>query len=45
MNPAQLREFMALFAIGSALAVAMLFFALWLAPLQPFTPFLFPRFP
>jgi len=36
---------MALLAIGLALTVAVLLFTLWLAPLQPFTPFLFSRFP
>jgi len=36
---------MALFVIGSALTAAVLFLALWLLPDQPFTTFLFPRFP
>ena len=45
MGRAQLREFMALFVIGSALTVAVFFVALWLLPDQPFTPFLLPRFP
>jgi len=36
---------MALFAIGSALTVAVFFLALWLLPDKPFTTFLFPRFP
>jgi hypothetical protein len=45
MSRAQLREFMALFVIGSALTVAVFFLALWLMPEQPFTPFLLPRFP
>jgi hypothetical protein len=34
-----------LFVIGSALTVAVFFLALWLQPWQPFTAFLFPRFP
>jgi hypothetical protein len=45
MSRAQLREFMALFVIGSALTVAVFFLALWLLPDKPFTIFLFPRFP
>jgi type II secretory pathway component PulM len=45
MSRAQLREFMALFAIGSALTVVVFFLALWLLPDKPFTTFLFPRFP
>jgi hypothetical protein len=45
MSRAQLREFMALFVIGSALSVAVFFLALWLLPDKPFTTFLFPRFP
>jgi hypothetical protein len=45
MSRAQLREFMALFVIGSALTAAVFFLALWLLPDQPFTTFLFPRFP
>jgi hypothetical protein len=45
MSRAQLREFMALFVIGSALTVAVFFLAPWLMPDQPFTPFLLPRFP
>jgi hypothetical protein len=45
MSRAQLREFMALFVIGSALTVAVFFLALWLLPDKPFTTFLFPRFP
>jgi hypothetical protein len=36
---------MVLFVVGSALTIAVFFLALWLLPLQPFTPFLFPRFP
>jgi hypothetical protein len=38
---AQLREFMVLFVIGSALTVAVFFLALWLVPFQAFAPFLF----
>jgi hypothetical protein len=43
MSRAQLREFMALFVIGSALTVAVFFLALWLLPEQPFIFFSFPR--
>ena len=45
MSRAQLRDFMALFVVGSALTVAVFFLALWLLPEQPFIPFSFPRFP
>jgi hypothetical protein len=45
MSRAQLREFMMLFVIGSALTVAAFFLALWLLPFETFTPFPFPRFP
>ena len=45
VSRAQLREFMALFVIGSALTVAVFFLALWLLPEQPFTPSLFQRIP
>jgi hypothetical protein len=45
MSRAQLREFMLLFVIGSALTLAVFFLALWLLPFQTFTPFPFPRFP
>jgi hypothetical protein len=45
MSRAQLREFMVLFVIGSALTVAVFFLALWLLPFQAFTPFPFPGFP
>ena len=40
-----LREFMALFVIGSALTVAVFFLPLWLLPDKPFTTFLFLSFP
>jgi hypothetical protein len=36
---------MMLFVIGSALTVAAFFLALWLLPIETFTPFSFPRFP
>jgi len=41
MSRAQLREFMALFVIGSALTVAMFFLALWLMPEAAIYPFSF----
>jgi hypothetical protein len=45
MSCAQLREFMVLFVVGSALTLAVFFLALWLLPFETFTPFPFPRFP
>jgi len=45
MSRAGLRELVVLFAISSALTLAIFFLALWLLPDQPFTPFLLPRFP
>jgi hypothetical protein len=41
MSRAQLREFMVLFVIGSALTVVVFFLAIWLVPFQAFAPFLF----
>jgi hypothetical protein len=41
MSRAQLREFMVLFVVGSALTVAVFFLAHWLLPFQTFTPFPF----
>jgi len=34
-----------LFAIGSAVTLAVFFLALWLMPFETFTSFPFPRFP
>jgi hypothetical protein len=45
MSRAQLREFMELFVVGSALTLAVFFLALRLQPFETFTPFPFPRFP
>jgi hypothetical protein len=45
MSRARLRELVVLFAIGSALTLAVFFLALWLLPFETFTPFPFPRFP
>ena len=45
MSRAQLREFMVLFVVGSALTLAVFFLALRLQPFETFTPFPFPRFP
>jgi hypothetical protein len=45
MSRAQLRELVVLFAVGSALTLAVFFLALWLLPFEAFTPFPFPRFP
>jgi hypothetical protein len=45
MSRAQLRELVVLFAVGSALTLAVFFLALWLLPFETFTPFPFPRFP
>ena len=45
MRRAQLREFMVLFVVGSALTLAAFFLALLLLPFETFTPFPFPRFP
>jgi hypothetical protein len=45
MSRAQLREFMVLFVVSSALTLAVFFLALWLLPFGTLTPFPFPRFP
>jgi hypothetical protein len=45
MSRARLRELVVLFAICSALTLAVFFLALWLLPFETFTPFPFPRFP
>jgi hypothetical protein len=45
MSRARLRELVVLFAISSALTLAVFFLALWLLPFETFTPFPFPRFP
>jgi hypothetical protein len=45
MSRARLRELVALFAISSALTLAVFFLALLLLPFETFTPFPFPRFP
>jgi len=45
MSRAQLRELVVLFAVGSALTLAVFFLALWLLPFERFPPFSFPRFP
>jgi len=45
MSRARLRELVVLFAISSALTLAVFFLALWLLPIETFTPFPFPRFP
>jgi hypothetical protein len=45
MSRARLKELVVLFAIGSALTLAVFFLALWLLPFETFTPFPFPRFP
>jgi len=45
MSHAQLREIGVLFAVCSALTLAVFFLALWLLPERPFIPFQFPRFP
>jgi hypothetical protein len=45
MSRAQLRELMVLFAVSSALTLAVFFLALFLLPFETFTPFSFPRFP
>jgi len=45
MSRARLRELVVLFAIGSALTVAVFFLALWLLPFERFTRFPLPRFP
>jgi hypothetical protein len=45
MSHAQLRELVVLFAISSALTLAVFFLALLLLPFETFTPFPFPRFP
>jgi hypothetical protein len=45
MSRAQLREFMVLLVVGSALTLAVFFLALWLLPFETFTPFPFPQFP
>jgi uncharacterized membrane protein len=42
---ARLRELVVLFGIGSVVSLAVLLLALWLLPLETFTPFPFPRFP
>jgi hypothetical protein len=45
MSRARLSELMVLFAISSALTLAVFFLALWLLPFETFTPFPLPRFP
>src|SRR5262249_61565977 len=45
MSRARIRELVVLFAVGSALTLAVFFLALWLLPFETFTPFPFPRFP
>jgi hypothetical protein len=45
MSRARLRELVVLFAISSALTLAVFFLALWLLPFETFTRFPFPRFP
>ena len=45
MPRAQLRELVVLFAISSALTVAVFSLALWLLPFERFPPFSSPRFP
>jgi hypothetical protein len=45
MSHAQLRELVVLFAISSALTVAVFSLALWLLPFERFPPFSSPRFP
>jgi type II secretory pathway component PulM len=45
MSRAQLRELVMLFAIGSALTLAVFFLTLWLLPFERLPPFSFPRFP
>ena len=45
MSHAQLRELVVLFAISSALTLAVFFLALLLLPFETFTPVPFPRFP
>jgi hypothetical protein len=45
MSRAQLRELVMLFAICSALTLAVFFLALWLLPFETFTRFPLPRFP
>jgi hypothetical protein len=45
MSRAQLRELAVLFAVGSALTLAVFFLALWLLPFERFPPFSFQRFP
>ena len=45
MSHAQLRELVVLFAISSALTLAVFFLALWLLPFERLPPFSSPRFP
>jgi type II secretory pathway component PulM len=45
MSRAQLRELVVLFAVGSALTLAVFYLALWLLPFERLPPFSFPRFP
>jgi hypothetical protein len=45
MSRARLRELVVLFAISSALTLAVFFLALWLLPFETFTRFPLPRFP
>jgi hypothetical protein len=45
MSRAQFRELVVLFAVGSALTLAVFFLALWLLPFERFPPFSFLRFP
>ena len=44
MSRARLRELVVLFAISSALTLAVFFLALWLLPFEAFTRFPLPRF-
>ena len=45
MSRAQIRELVALFAVGSTLTVVVFFLALWLLPFERFPIFSVPRFP
>jgi hypothetical protein len=45
MSSARLEELIVLFVIGWVVTLMAFFLALWLEPLQPFTPFLFQRVP
>jgi len=45
MSRAQIRELVALLAVGSTLTVVVFFLALWLLPFERFPIFSVPRFP